>query len=173
MTQNRILNKYFEWLSNYVIDGHRNYRKLLLELHNTEFYYTVEGDENRAKDGTKLRYIFASHRDIDIECLQGPCSVLEMMIALSNRCENQIMYDPDIGDRTGYWFWLMIDSLGLTEMADDQYDVNMVRRKIKKFLNRNYSSNGKGGLFTIRGFKQDMREIEIWYQMNFYLNTIL
>lgn len=42
-----------------------------------------------------------------------PCSVLEMIIALAIRLEEHIMDDPDIGNRTGQWFWDMIVSLGL------------------------------------------------------------
>ena len=51
-----------------------------------------------------------------------PCSVLEMMIALSMRCEEQIMDDPDIGNRTGQWFWDMIDNLGLGEHERLKFD---------------------------------------------------
>ena len=39
-------------------------------------------------------------------------------------------------------------------------------------MNREYEPNGKGGLFTIRGCEEDLTEVEIWYQLNWYLNTI-
>lgn len=53
---------------------------------------------------------------------------LEMIIALAIRLEEHIMDDPDIGNRTGQWFWDMIVSLGLG--SEGLIDV------IRRFLNR-------------------------------------
>ena len=39
-------------------------------------------------------------------------------------------------------------------------------------LNRDYGRDGKGGLFTIEHCRYDMRDIEIWYQANWYLDNI-
>ena len=102
-----------------------------------------------------------------------PCSILEMMIALAIRCEEHIMEDPEIGNRTGQWFWNMIVSLGLGHMTDDYFDLAYVEEAVRRFLNREYSRDGSGGLFTIERCPQDMRRIEIWYQMCMYLQTIL
>ena len=40
-------------------------------------------------------------------------------------------------------------------------------------MNREYDSDGKGGLFTVKQSKYDMRTVEIWWQMNWYLDSIL
>lgn len=175
------VNDYFEWLYNIVCEGrfppNRSRRKLLMALHDTEFRYSIPLDENREEDGLNLRHRFAkqyryeSYNDT-LLYLDRPCSVLEMMIALAVRAEEQIMDDPDIGDRTSQWFWGMIVNLGLGSMHDDNFDRRLVDISIGKMLNRNYEPNGKGGLFTVRHRNEDMRDVEIWYQLSWYLNEI-
>ena len=180
MTDSELINAYFEWMYDLVCE-HRyskniSYRKLLMRLHDTEFIFLIQKDENRAKDGLNLRYRFAyEHPDIeDAESyLEGPCSVLEMMIALAIRCEENIMDDPEIGNRTGQWFWGMITSLGLGSMIDSRFDRRFVDDTIDIFLTRKYAPNGKGGLFTIRNCDCDLRTVEIWYQLCYYLDTII
>lgn len=181
MIEHEINEDYFEWLYEGMC-GNRyskniSYRKLLEHLHNTNFRYTISNDKNRASDGIDLRYSFALSQGCEDEpelitdYLKGPCSVFEMMVALAQRCES-VMDDPKIGDRTGQWFWGMINNLGLGGMNDNRYDEQYVDDVINTFLDREYKSNGKGGLFTIRNCEYDLREVEIWYQLCWYLDTI-
>lgn len=179
MTRDAVINDYFDWMSNLVCVGahfkRTSYRKLLMRLHDTEFRYSITNDGNRAEDGTDLRHRFASEfgiKNISLY-LTGPCSVLEMMIALSIRCEEHIMDDPDIGDRTSKWFWGMVANLRLETMSDTRFNINYVDEKISIFLDREYASNGNGGLFTVSDCEYDLRYVEIWYQMCWYLNDIL
>lgn len=178
MTRNDILDEYFEWLFGLVSDNrptkHISFRKLLVRLHDTIFTYSIPKDQNRAEDGMSLRYRFAcAHPYIeDAELyLDGPCSMLEMMIALAIRCE-EIMDNPDVGDRTGQWFWSMVVSLGLGAMTDKQFDRNLVDDILADFLRHNYEPNGRGGLFTIRRCNRDLRDVEIWVQLCWYLDSI-
>lgn len=83
------------------------------------------------------------------------------------------MDDPDIGNRTGQWFWDMIVSLGLGSMDDSKFDKAYAIDVIRRFLNRDYERDGKGGLFTIEHCRYDMRDIEIWYQANWYHLVIM
>lgn len=176
----QISNEYFEWMSNLVCSDRYSktisYRKLLMHLHNTEFTYIIPRDENRADDGITLRYRFA-YEYAGIEdaerYLEGPCSVLEMMIALSIRCEESIMDDPKVGDRTGQWFWGMVTNLGLGSMTDDRFDRGFVEDVLTRFLNRKYEPDGEGGLFRIRHYDRDLRKAEIWYQLCWYLDSIV
>jgi hypothetical protein len=171
-------NEYFEWLSDLVCgerySGQVSYRKLLIFLHDTSFRYSIPMDANRAADGVDLRRRFAlSRRDLpDAErYLDAPCSVLEMMVALSIRCEEDIMDDPEIGDRTGQWFWGMVVNLGLGSMVDARFQRYHAYEAIERFLNREYESNGKGGLFTIYNCADDLRDVEIWNQLNWYIDS--
>ena len=135
-------------------------------------------DGNRAEDGVELRYRFGSECGFDnsavADCLDDKdCSVLEMMVALAIRCEEHIMDNPDIGDRTGKWFLDMIVNLGLEKMTDDRFDKRYVERILHRFLNREYGRNGDGGLFTVHHSRIDMRSVEIWYQAMWYLDEVL
>ena len=177
--KNEINNSYFEWMYNLVCkdrfgDG-ISYRKLLMSLHNTEFVYSIRKDGNRADDGVDLRYRFP-HEFFGVEdigrYIDGPCSVLEMMMALAIRCEETIMDNPSYGDRTAQWFWDMITSLGLGSMEDSNFDQDYVDFVLNRFLKRKYEPNGKGGLFTIRNCQDDLRKVEIWYQMCWFLDSI-
>ena len=95
-----------------------------------------------------------------------------MMVGLAIRCEETIMDDTNIGDRTGQWFWGMIVNLGLGSMFDNNYDRQLVETNVERFLEREYDYNGKGGLFTIRHCDRDLRDVEIWYQLCWYLDSI-
>ena len=179
LTIDDINNAYFNWLYDSVCSGKFaediSYRKLLMHLHNIEFVYSISRDSDRADDGIELRYRFP-HECIGVEdiCryIIGPCSVLEMMVALSIRCEETIMDDPRYGDRTKQWFWGMISSLGLGSMEDSRFDRKYVDGVIRTFLNRKYESDGRGGLFTIRNCDYDLRKFSIWHQLCWYLDRI-
>lgn len=183
MTRNQVRNEYFNWIYDLVC-GNKfakgiSYRKLLMHLHSVEFTWILPRDMNRADDGINLRYRFAKtqvHEDLIesiVDDLIEPCSVLEMMVALAIRCEESIMDDPCVGDRTKQWFWGMLVNMGLGYMDDDQYDKRIVDDAVNRLLDRTYESNGKGGLFTVRHCEYDLRGVEIWYQLLWYLDTIM
>lgn len=177
--KDRINNEYFEWMYKKMFgesySKELSYRKLLIHLHNVEFIFTIPKDQNRAEDGISLRYRFAliNGYEDEYDYLDGPCSILEMMVALAIRCEENIMDDPNVGDRTGQWFWNMVVSLGLGHMTDIHYDRRFVDEVLDKFLEREYEPNGKGGLFTIRNCGRDLRTVEIWYQLCWYLDSLI
>lgn len=176
--RDRIADEYFEWLCD-LIDDKRfskqvSYRKLLIHLHNIEFTWFIPYDDNRADDGIQLRrqYALEHHDEELIEYLTGPCSVFEMMVALAIRCERDIMDDTAYGNRRGQWFWGMVHNLGLTPMRDSEFDRDFVDDVIARFLNREYEPDGRGGLFTVKHCEHDMRKVEIWCQLSWYLGSI-
>lgn len=183
MIRNEIINEYFDWMLYLVCEGRFgkdvSYRKLLAYLHNTPFRWSIPKDKNRATDGITLRWRFAYDTgrrnmsdEID-EYLDGPCSVLEMLIFLAIRCEENIMDDPALGDRTGQWFWGMIANLGLGSMNDNNFDNLYVANVVDRFLDREYEPNGKGGLFTIINTPCDLRTVEIWCQLCWFLDGMV
>lgn len=176
--EDRINDEYFEWLCQLIdsrrFSRHVSYRKLLIHLHNIEFTWFIPHDDNRADDGIQLRRKFALVRkDMSLtNYIGGPCSVLEMMVALAIRCEETIMDDTSMGNRTGQWFWGMIHNLGLTPMTDSKFDRDFVDDVVARLLNREYEPDGRGGLFTVKRCPQDMRTVEIWCQLSWYLGSI-
>lgn len=168
---------YFEWMFDLVCSGRYNkrvsFRMLLEYLHDVNFTYKLSRDANRAENGIDLRYQFAYETgQVGAErYIEGPCSVLEMMVALSIRCE-EIMDDPAYGDRTAQWFWKMVVNLGLGGMTDDRYDEYYIEEVIQRFLNREYEPDGKGGLFRVKNCPYDLRREELWYQMCWAMDEI-
>lgn len=182
MDRRVFVDKYFDWICDVVCDGKQSkrltHKKLLRHLHDREFIYILEMDDNRAADGVELRYQFAyRHRHpyamVDEYFDDKPCSILEMMAALVIRFVENIIDDPEEGATTGQWFWDMIDNLGLGNLSDSAWDKRYADEIIDRFLNREYEPNGKGGLFTVNHCKEDMRNVDIWYQMHWYLNSVL
>lgn len=170
--------RYFEWLLDLVYTGKYSpeisYRKLLIHLHERDFIPKLRRDKNRASDGVDLRRRFALLTNIDEQYISKnkPCSVLEMMVALAIRCEETIMDSSLYGDRTRQWFWEMMKNLELTSMTDDKYDRQYVNFIIDRFNSRKYHQDGRGSLFVVRT-NRDMRRVEIWYQMMWYLDAII
>lgn len=180
MTKDEVINEYFNWLCELICKERYSktisYRKLLMKLHDIDFVYVIKKDKSRASDGEDLRYRFAlNYEEFDyiIDCLDRPCSVLEMLVALAVRCEETIMDDPQIGNRTGQWFWSMITSLGLGYMTDNRFDGRTVDEVIDRLLYREYEPNGRGGLFTIKNCTEDLRHVEIWTIMLWYLDSLI
>lgn len=183
MTRNELNDIYFNWMYELVSSDTRyakklSYRKLLYLLHSMEFTYTIDMDGNRYEDGIDLRYRFGYENNLPDAMIADylddkPCSILEMLIALSIRLEEQIMDDPAIGDRTGEWFWNMIVNLGLHSMDDERFNRACAVDILTKFLNRDYERNGKGGLFTVHHCREDLRNVEIWYQACWYLDEMV
>lgn len=182
MTVGRLNREYVEWMYSLVPNNRfsrtQSYKRLFHYLHSVEFTYSIPLDGNRAEDGIQLRYRFGDDRGYPPQMIASyldnqPCSVLEMMIALVVRYEDNIMCDSDMGDRTGQWFWGMIENLELIQMTDGYFDEDYVEYVVYRLLNREYKRNGKGGLFTVSRQNVDMREAEIWYQAAFYFNEVL
>lgn len=179
MKNKTVERKYFDWMYKLVCEGRyskeRTYRKLFTALHDIEFTYTIPNDSNRADDGKKLRRRFATtvrgYEKAEYQLL-GACSVLEMMIALALRCEEQIMDDPEYGNRTKQWFWQMITNLELGGLHDGNFDIHYVESTIARFLNRDYESDGRGGLFIVKNCEYDLRDMEIWNQLLRWLDNI-
>lgn len=174
--------EYFEWLINKVFNPEQThllnrYTKLLSYLFNVDFYSAIENDENREEDGLALRnYFMDLHPGIypdALSALSNRSSVLEMMIALADRCETHIMSNPQYGDRTYVWFWSMIENLDLLKCDNENFNKDYADFIIFRFLNREYEPNGKGGLFTTNDESVDMRNIEIWCQLHMFLRPII
>lgn len=165
---------YFCWLASFVPE-HYNYNKLINVLYNKEFSYIFVMDGNRAEDGIGLRYRFESDYSYDSGTVtkyfeNKPCSVLEMIVALALRCEESIMYDSRYGDRTSFWIGIMLSNMGLDVFNDIKFDFEKVNDILNCFINRQYSKNGDGSLFRFKRDDIDVRSMEIWIQMNWYLN---
>lgn len=174
---NNVKHVYFKWLASIAMPDENNYNQLLSTLFQMNFEPSMEEDNNRAIDGINFRKHFANVNHfpesiVDYYLMNEPCSLLEMMVALAFKMEECIMSDDNKGDRTHIWFKEMLNSLDLINQDDYNFVQDYVEYRINIFNTRSYCPNGYGGLFTIHDTNRDMREFEIWYQMNWYVNEV-
>lgn len=173
------LNDYLEWLMD-IVDIPNDYYLLSTKLLSKSFYSAIDRDINRARDGEALRdeYLLSigdpDTIDPDLTIIfSEPCSVLEMLVALSRRIDLEIQPDPDGTYRPDKWFWLMIYNLGLDFYSDRDYDENQIDQILTVFLDRSYGKDGIGSLFPVQksGQKLDIsaENTEIWFQMQTYI----
>lgn len=165
-------DRYFKWLLEKVTANLSNFRywKLSEWLFNEPFTWSIRNDENRAEDGIALRkeYIL-NGKKISDELMNSPCSVLEMLIALSVRCDRDILGDPDVY-KGGKLFWIMINNLGLDVYDDAWFEEDDVGDIIDIWLKRRFDTRGNGSIFPCQKPCQNQRKVEIWIQMYQFLN---
>ena len=167
--------RYLEYLSrltNMDRTATSSYWRLFEALYNIDYYSVIDNDTNRAIDGVTLR----EHFDYDTNNKYGictligdkPCSVLEMMIALSSKMEEDFLYNDE--EYVPIIFLEMIDNLGLSAMTDNNSDQEYVESVIDRFLRRDFEYDGYGSLFVLRHPFRDLRDVETWMAMTWYLN---
>ena len=167
---------YFDWLraqvgSRKLRDPVKNHEKLLDCLFDIPFRWDIPLDENRAEDGLSLRYDYSVDYDRGFDdYFRAPCNVLEMMVALSLRCERDFTGDLAAGLAVDKWFWQMIENMDLMKYTDSYFIRDEVESKVSAMLYREYEPNGKGGLFVIKDRDVDVRDMEIWKQMMCYIS---
>lgn len=159
-------NEYYQWLLrkiNYIPGD--SYDELLEYLHSISFHWDVNYDGNRYEDGIQLRSIFMFEEGWNtLPKINEECSVLEMLISLAHRIENDVMWDGE-SDKTSEWFWIMIHNLGFSTHNKEEWD-----DILEIFMYRQYDENGNGGLFPLKnGVRNDQRGVEIWDQMQQYM----
>ena len=146
----------------------RTYWSLARQLYTKEYDWFIPNDDNRVEDGRDLRYQFLEECDLgeDQEWLGLDCSMLEMVIGLSRRLSFLAEGEPRD------WFWHLLDNLGIlfTDRENGPHRNKEVRAVLDSVVKRDYHADGRGGLFPLRHPDGDQRLVEVWDQMNSYLD---
>lgn len=180
MDDKTIRYDYFEWLCDKVSDKScdKSYLMLLEDLRKIPFVTILELDNNRAEDGKYLREEYAIYEAHSLNALRaieaGECSVLEVLISIAERMRFELTStDADENNDIYQYFWQMLHNLGLDSFDDEDYvDLGghaAVFEIVADWLDRSYSPDGKGGIFPLRHPDYDQRDVELWYQMQAYL----
>lgn len=166
---------YFEWLKSQ-IEFPRTFKKtfeiLIWRLHNKEFVWVVPGDDNRIQDARDLREKF--EHEIDTSVFVGYfykdyVSILEIIITLSKDLEFVASgLAPE-------WAWRLIDNLGLNNFYDPLTKPKLIQLDeiLERLIWRTYDRDGRGGFFPLLDPKEDQTKVELWYQLNAYVNEIV
>lgn len=163
---------YFQWLYRQVgkagTNRSKTHWKLLKQLYQKEFVWITPNDDNRIVDGIDLRWEFVNYSsmaEVSAVWMGMGCSTLEMLLALSRRLSFEAEGEPAV------WFWLLLKNLGLDEFTDTNYEAHAdtINHALDRLIWRQYSPDGRGGLFPLKSPSADQRQVEIWYQMAEYL----
>ena len=154
------MSDYYYWLESLVNDG--NHNKLIRYLYEYPYRWQFTLDQNRAAGGLNLRNRYANENGVNVQDVgRGPCSVLEMLIALADRMTE--ILERDIYD----WFWVLIKNLKLDRFDDAHFDdIDYI---LNHWLDREYDSSGDGSLFPLSGYSGDVRSLDTWSQMNAWI----
>lgn len=163
---------YIHWLTDKV-GGDNGCLFLMLKLFDTQFYAYDEEDTNRVSDALSYRdvYIYNFGQEEDMEWARtAPCSLLEILISLAIKLEDDIMYVPSGGSCAAKWFWMFLENLGLDDLSDAYWSADAeeaVSYSAERFMSREYDSDGSGGnIFVIQEehCDLDMRKLHLWQQ---------
>lgn len=166
---------YLLWLENELTrEGNhpdRSYFELVYLMFQTEFKWSVDMDDNRLADGMELRAEFAhSHHNASRTGMNhlGPCSFIEVLIGLSRRLAFVA------GGTAPRWAWQLLVNLHLDQMWDhlSGSKSRMASHIMDVVIQRDYAPNGDGGFFPLAWADRDQRQVELWYQLNAYVEEL-
>jgi hypothetical protein len=176
MNLKRVDHKYFEWLiSQIAIPNPREFDELFEMMHNYEFVWVVPNDDNRVQDARELRREFLRtvihevREPLAITVLfKNGVTVLEVLVSLSR----QVAWLA--GGDAPHWAWTLLENLKLERSYDPLSKGKRARIVciLENLVWRLYERDGQGGFFPLNNPKEDQTKVEIWYQMNAFVNEI-
>jgi len=169
-------DRYLEWLERQVVPQHgwregKHYTSLLHHLHQREFEWMIANDDNRIQDGFDLRHEAFDEMHLfpsaPLSTL-GPVSMLEVLVALGRKMAFQVSGHP------GSCTWRLINNMGLGKMSGiiGPIRASRIEEACDRVIYRTYQSDGVGGLFPLEYPRQDQRKVELWYQMQYYVQEV-
>lgn len=189
MENKTVSETYFLYLYNMVVTKDypncrdESYYILLHKLHDIEFYWSVEHDDNRAEDGKMLRVNFADNYKFNsYEEISGCCTFLEFLIGISIRMSDEVYNGGGI-DRIDMFFWELLSNLCDKKWdksgksgTDDWSDTKILPETLDKIVEKCHifmdRSDKKVSIFGYNPtFKKkwDKSGTEIWDKMQEYL----
>lgn len=161
-----------------MIPGSADHSMLLFTLYNKDYYYdlNIPLDGCRGEDGLDIRRSYLEHYGDGFEAIElelRTCSVLEWLLGMAIRCEEQIMRDDEEGNRTSLWFWSMLDNMDISSFTDDIWNVQsrvVVNSIVDDILLRNFPSDGSGSPFPLRESCEDITKCDWWRALNLWLH---
>lgn len=168
---NLYFEEYFFYLLRIVKAKKEQYSELLKTLHMEDYIWEVPEDRRRAMDGLSLREDFLADFCglIDEEELISfqnfPCSVLEMLVALAIRVDEEYLSDLK-EPHPEKIFWEMIDNLGLKKYENRAF----LREKVKNVISHFLKKSRKTVFPCQKKWPKGYEKWEIWAQMTHYLS---
>ncbi|MFL5661346.1 MAG: hypothetical protein ACJ8BW_08330 [Ktedonobacteraceae bacterium] len=148
----------------------KTYSGLATLMFDIPFEYSHPMDGNRIGDGLDLRVEFARENRFSPKSMEkfGPGSFLEVLIGLSR----QMAFIAG-GNAIG-WAWELLHNLELHRLSDPLTPSKQRKAEeiIYAAMQRTYLPDGTGGFFPLTRPDGDQTQIELWYQMNAYIEEL-
>ena len=148
-----------------IIDG-SGYECLMKALYRIDFHSKYPLDENLERKVMDFRW------EMGYVGMDKP-SLFEVLVIMSMDCERNIMHKTEMGNRTAYWYWAMMQNLGFQYLDDEEYGPDaddFVVETCDILLSRMYNRDGSGGgLFQLKNCKEDLRYVPFWIQLTWWL----
>lgn len=154
----------------------RTYLDLLTAMFNTEFPWDprmpwcIPMDDNRLADAMELRAEYSQLHNVPrSDMLElGACSFVEVLLGLSRRLSFVA------GGSAHRWAWQLVENLGLERMWDrlSRSKMHRVENILETVIQRKYGPDGSGGFFPLAWAERDQRQVELWYQLNAYVEEL-
>ena len=159
-------------------------------LFETDFEWSVDEDEIRARDALELRKIYAdevgslekkSKRDIDRiwKSIYGKCCIFELLISMAKHID-QMVNEGEEGSMIPIFMKIFLANTRLAEKDDEDYDLKSEavekfwKLRCDCFIHRKYKNNGSnGGIFVVKNPHIQMPYLGLWKQMNAWLDENL
>lgn len=172
-TNRSITEDYRRWLGVQLFDENSNgktYEDLVDAMFAKEFIAIMAMDNNRMVDGLDLRVVFAHLEHIHPNRMKslGPCSFLEVLVALSRRLAF------NAGGHAPGWAWQLLCNTELDRLWDPLTRPRLRRAEeiMDTVIHRKYFPDGTGGFFPLTHPDDDQTQIELWYQMHAYISEL-
>jgi hypothetical protein len=171
-TSEALREDYLHWLEEQLSDERtpKSYWDLVNLMFDTEFTWSVLMDDNRLEDGKDLRVEFSHEfraprsRVLNL----APISFLEVLIGLSRRLSFVA------GGSAPGWAWVLLGNLELQRMTDPLTRPKQARARdiLSAVIERAYRPDGMGGFFPLAWPDGDQTQVELWYQLNAYVEEL-
>lgn len=173
MRRSSVENDYLTWLVNRmnVVEG-KNYGMLLRELYRVEFYSIIPYDEDRGADGLVLRHDWADEVGYNGSLDFGVARVLEVLIGISLRIEDQLFGGPWM-DEWDYKrvFWDLLHNLGVAEFDGvlSAVDYEKVGTLLDQFLSKTSHCDTFANIYHFCVTPRNLQKMNLWSQMHLYI----
>lgn len=163
-------DEYFQWLKEQAdfIEFGDDYDRLLSKLYAMDYTPVLRMDQNRLADAMTMRERICATYGFKRPAYS--CSFLEFLVALSFRMH--YICDAPNEYRVKEFFWRLLYNLQINEFSNHIWNEECERR-VEDAVNRvnthTFEADGAGGLFPMAAPKQNQRNLEVWYQLNQYL----
>ena len=134
----------------------------------------IEAGESTLKISCCAGEDVVSSAEVTVDVLDAVLPPQELVLTQWFHCDGLAQYyNCDVWSER---HWEIIENLGLKRYDDDQFGDNFVRCKIEireilsMLNNRSYKRNGVGGMFPLLFPEKNQKKVEIWYQMQAYIN---